>query len=37
MFGNKVFYPYIDLYAKLRWVVYEGGLTFYDNDEKQME
>ncbi|KDR53892.1 hypothetical protein HMPREF1991_00028 [Hoylesella loescheii DSM 19665 = JCM 12249 = ATCC 15930] len=35
MFGNKVSSPYLNSYAKSRWIVYEGGLTFYDNDENR--
>ena len=34
MFGNKVSYPYMDLSAKSHWIVYEGNLKFYDNQER---
>ena len=37
MFENVVSYSYNDLLTKSHWIVYEGGLTFYDAANKPVE
>ena len=37
MFENVVSYSYNDLLTKSYWIVYEGGLTFYDAANKPVE
>ena len=37
MFDDIVSYSYYDLLTKSHWIVYEGGLTFYDAANKPVE
>ena len=37
MFDNIVSYSYEDLFTKSHWIVYEGGLTFYDAANKPVK
>ena len=37
MFDDIVSYSYNDLLTKSHWIVYEGGLTFYDAANKPVE
>ena len=37
MFDDIVSYSYNDLFTKSHWIVYEGGLTFYDAANKPVE
>ena len=37
MFDNKVSYSLSDLFKYSHWIVYEGGLTFYNEDGEMVE
>lgn len=37
MFDDIVSYSYNDLFTKSHWIVYEGGLTFYDAEDEIVE
>ncbi|KDR53868.1 hypothetical protein [Hoylesella loescheii] len=37
MFDDIVSYSYNDLFTKSHWIVYEGGLTFYDAEDETVE
>ena len=37
MFDDIVSYSYNDLFTKSHWIVYEGGLTFYDAANKPVK
>ena len=37
MFENVVSYSYMDLLTKSHWIVYEGGLTFLDDNNKPVK